>query len=207
MKRRASLAACILLLASPAPLLACGGCTDAVLLMTLPWAGFGGLFLWAWIFTMLGVRERLRRRSSDGIQALVRGSTLVVFAILGSVGYVVLAFLTMGSLLFPSLVVGFVWAVYLMIRLAVDLFRVVYRKDSHRRIVVLINSVFAVGVLTFVAFFQTKAGSLEHQVSSLRYGHHTPMYSKIMPEIVARGEEAVGPLIHATSEALGPANQ
>jgi hypothetical protein len=61
---------------------------------------------------------------------------------------------------------------------------------------------FFVAVLVVVAYFQTKANSLEHYIACLGYGHHSAMYSRIMPEIVARGEEAVGPLIEATNEAM-----
>ena len=101
------------------------------------------MFLWAWIITMLGARWRLRRRGSESAQAIVQGSTLGIFAIVGSVGHVALSFLTMGSLLLPSLVVGFVWAVYLAIRLVADVFGIVYRKDSRRRTSVGINGVFS----------------------------------------------------------------
>lgn len=165
------------------------------------------MFLWAWVFTMLGVRKRLRRRGSEGAQTLVRGSTLGVFSILGSAGYVVLSFLTMGSLLLPSLVVGFIWAVYLALRLIVDVFRIVFRKDSRRGASVVINCVFLLGVLVVVVCFQVKANSLEHQIGALRYGTHTEMFSKIMPAIVARGEEAVVPLIEATNEAMANDDQ
>lgn len=194
--------ACVIVLVLPGALLACGGCTDAVLLMTLPWAGFGGWFLWGWIVTMLGVRWRLRRCGSEITRAVARGQTLGMFALLGSAGYVALSFLTMGSVLLPSLVIGFVWTLYLTIRLVVDLFEFIYRKDARLRIPIVINSFFALGVLTVVTCFQTKVQSLEHHVSSLRYGHHTAMYSKIMPQIVARGDDAVGPLIQATNKAL-----
>jgi hypothetical protein len=170
--------------------------------MTLPWAGFGGLFLWAWIFTMLGVRWRLRRRSPESVQAAVRGSTLAIFALLGSVGYIALAFLTMGSVLLPSLIIGFFWALYLMRRLVGDVYGVISQRNPQLRTPMIVHSVFFLAVLTVVAIFQTKANSLEHYISSLGYGHHQSMYSKVMPGIVARGEEAVGPLIEATNEAM-----
>src|SRR3972149_3908346 len=108
MKPATLLLACAFVPSSPTLLLACGGCTDAVLLMTLPWAGFGILVVWLWIFAMLATRWRLRKRDASSAARLVRGSTLGVFAILGSVGYIGLAFLTMGSLLLPGLFIGFV---------------------------------------------------------------------------------------------------
>ncbi|RMD65230.1 hypothetical protein D6833_03265, partial [Candidatus Parcubacteria bacterium] len=194
--------ACLLVLTYPRLLLACGGCTDAVLLMTLPWAGFGGLFLWAWVFTMLGLRGHFGRRGEENAQAMVRGSTLAIFALLGSVGYVALAFLTMGSWLLPSLVVGFAWAVYVTIRLAVDVFGVVFRKNLQLRARLLCHGLFLVAVVVVVVYFQIKANTLEHCIACLGYGHHSVMYSKVMPKIVAHGEDSIAPLIQATNKAM-----
>jgi len=170
--------------------------------MTLPWAGFGAIFLWAWILTMLGIRRRLRRRNPDSVQAAVRGSTLAIFAIFGSVGYVALWFLTMGSLLLPSLVVGFVWAVYLTIRLAVDTFGVISRRNAQSRTPLLVHGLFFLAALVVVVYFQTKAKSLKHYIACLGYGHHSAMYSRVMPEIVANGEDSIAPLIEATNRAM-----
>lgn len=151
---------------------------------------------------MLGVRWCLRRRSPESIQTTVRTSTLAIFALLGSFGYVALAFLTMGSVLLPGLVVGSLWAVYLTIRLAVDVFRVLFQNSPHHRASVLVNGLFFVAVLVAVVLLQTKANSLEHYIACLGYGDHSAMYSKLMPGIVARGKEAIGPLIEATNKAM-----
>jgi hypothetical protein len=58
MKPTNLLLACAVVLSSPRLLLACGGCTDAVLLMVSPWAGFGILFVWLWIFVMLAAQRQ-----------------------------------------------------------------------------------------------------------------------------------------------------
>lgn len=170
--------------------------------MTLPWAGFGILLVWLWIFVMLAARRRLRKRGVTSTTPLVRGSTLVVFAILGSAGYIGLAFLMMGSLLFPSLCLGFVWTVYLAIRLVVDIVRFARKDASDVRTPLAIHSAFLVVVIALIAYWQTKANTLEHCIGCLGYGHHAQLFSKIMPRIMADGEKAVQPLIRATNEAL-----
>jgi hypothetical protein len=202
MKAIGPISAALMVLCLPTRLLACGGCTDAVLLMTLPWAGFGALFLWVWVLTMLAIRWWTRRRGAVSAHAIVRGSTLATFAVLGSVGYVLLAFLCAGSLLLPSLLVGFVWAVYMFIRFGVDLFRLAYAHHTEMRLPVLMHSVFILVAIAFVMAAQAKANSLEHYLACLGYGRHTAMYAKVMPGIVAHGPDAVRPLIQATNDAL-----
>jgi hypothetical protein len=201
MKLIAAISACLIVLSLPERLLACGGCIDPVFRMTSPWAGFGGVFLWAWILTMLIARWRLRRRGSDNVRSLVRGSTLLIFAILGSVGYVLLV-LSIGSLLLPSFFVGFIWAVYLTIRLLADIFRVVCKRNSKLRAPVLINSVFVLAVVIVAVCLQMWCNSLGYNIACLRYGRQTAMYGKVMPGIVSYGPDAINPLIQATNEAL-----
>jgi hypothetical protein len=203
MKPKAPLLACLAVLLLPKPSRACGGCTDAVLLMTLPWAGFGILLLWLWILAMLATRWHLRRRGSSTAASVVRGKTLTVFALVGSVGYVGLAFLTGGSLLLPSLFIGFVWAVYLVIRVVVNAVRFARKREPESRTTLMLPSTFLAIVIVLVAYYQTKANTLDHCIGCLRFGHHTELFSKIMPRIVADGDKAVGPLIRATNEALG----
>jgi hypothetical protein len=170
--------------------------------MTLPWAGFGILLLWMWILAMLAARWHLRRRGTSNAANLVRGKTLAAFAILGSVGYVGLAFLTMGSLLVPSFFIGFVWTVYLVIRVVVNVVRFLSKRDSEFRTPLIVHSAFLMIVVVLIACYQTKANTLDHCIGCLRFGHHTELFSKIMPRIVADGEKAVGPLIRATNEAI-----
>ena len=202
MKAFVSIIACLSALATPKTATACGGCTDSVLLMTLPWAGFGILFLWAWVLTMLGVRQRQCRNDSGNTKPLVHGATLAIFAILGSAGYAALWYLTMGSFLLPSLVVGFVWALYVTIRLIVDALGTLLGTSPQPRTRLLVHSLFFVAAFVVVVFFQTKAHSLDHYIACLGYGHHRPMYSTVMPAIVARGKDSVAPLIEATNKAM-----
>lgn len=173
-----------------------------VLMMTCPWAGFGVLFVWSWLVATVAVRWRLRGRDAESGPVLVGKATLWKLGILSTVGYVALAFLMMGSLLMPSLVVGLVWAVYLMIRLIADSYRLFYRKDRRFRTTVAMHSVWMAGVLVAIGWCQVKANTLEYQIAALRFGNHPEMYSKVMPSIVARGEEAVDPLIGAIDSAM-----
>lgn len=202
MKPTTLLLSIVVVLSSPGLLLACGGCTDAVLLMTAPWAGFGILLVWLWIVTMLAARWRLRKRGADNTAFLVRGSTLVVFAVLGSLGYVCLAFLTMGSLLLPSIFLGFVWLVYLIVRLMVDVVRLIRMGKANVRTPLLIHGAFLIILVALIAYSQTKANTPEHYVGCLRYGHHDVLFSRIMPRIVADREKSIQPLIGAIKEAL-----
>ncbi len=179
--------ACLVVPLLPGPSLACGGCTDAVLLMTLPRAGFGILLLWLWLLTMFATRWRLRRGDSRNAASVVRGRTLAVFAALGSVGYIGLTFLTGGSLLLPSLVIGFAWVVYLAIRVVVNVVRFVCKRDSGSRMPLVIHSAFLMLIIVLIAYYQTKANTRDHCIGCLRFGHHTQLFSKIMPRIVADG--------------------
>ncbi len=118
MKRAVPFLACLLILASPRLLMACGGCTDAALRMTWPWAGSGILLVWFWVLAAF-VMRRIRRDPSTA-RIVVRGSTFLVFLLLGSVGYIGLVILTAGSFLLPSLLLGFIWLLYLIVRLLRD---------------------------------------------------------------------------------------
>jgi hypothetical protein len=202
MKRRSTFVACLALLLLPRPSLACGGCTDAVLLMTLPWAGFGILLLWLWIFAMLATRWCLRRRGSSNATDMVGASTLVTFAALGSIGYAGLA-LAMGSLLVPSLLLGFVLIGYLVVQVVANGVRFVRKCDSGFGTPLAMHSTVLIIAIVLIGHFQSKANTLDHRVGCLRFGRHAVLYSKIMPSIVADGQKAVGPLIRAADEAIG----
>lgn len=182
---------------APGPLLGCGGCVDGVLMTTLPWAGFGVLFLWAWVVTMLVARAVVRRRDALGTNTLVRPATLTIFAVFGSAGYVALV-LAIGSLLYPSLIVGLLWSVYVIIRFSADLVRFAHRRRNEMRIPLLIHGIFLLVVLAVVVSLQAGANSLEHYIACLRYSRHTVLYARVMPGIVAHGTDAVHPLIQAT---------
>lgn len=207
MKPKALFLACLLILGTPRLLLACGGCTDAVLRMTMPWTGFGILLLWLWIITMVVVRSPSRRSDEPNATPLVRGSTLVVFAVLGSVGYIVLVFLTVGSLMLPSLFIGFLWAVYVVLRTVADVPRFAAEREPAVRTRLVMHSVFLVFAVALIAYFQTATKTLGHCVACLRYGHHVALFSTIMPRIVGNGQKAVEPLIAATNEALGSSDE
>jgi hypothetical protein len=202
MKPTTLLLACLFVLLSPSILLACGGCTDAVLLMRLPWAGYGILLVWLWILVMLVFRWRLRESRFDAVVPPVRRSTLVVFAVFGSVGYVGLAMLTMGSVLLPSICIGFVWMAYIVVRIIVDASRLIHKDISGVQAPLLIHSGFLAIGIAIIGYSQTRANTLEHCIGCLRYGHHIELFSKIMPKIVAQGDKAVGPLIRAVNAAV-----
>ncbi|MBU4273586.1 MAG: hypothetical protein KKE86_08005 [Planctomycetes bacterium] len=201
MKLVTLIAASAVFFCEPRPLLACGGCTDSALLITTPWAGYGILFLWAWIAVMLVARRRVRVRGDDSGATVVRGSTLVVFALLGTVGYVVLAFFSMGSLLLPSFLVGFVWVVYLVIRMLIGVVRYIRSRPPELRTSLALDGAFLLVAAATIAYGQAKANTLDHYIASLRYGQQV-VFSGVLPDIVARGEQAVGPLIQAAREAL-----
>jgi len=199
MKPITGVAACLVLPCAPKPLLACGGCTDASILITTPWAGFGALFLWAWIVVILGACWCVRGAGNAG--TVVRHSTLIVFGFLGSVGYVVLWFLTMGSLLLPSFLIGFVWAVYVVVRLLIDAARFFRKRTPELCVRLPIHGAFLLAAAAVIAYGRAKVNTLEHQIASLRYSQ-PQVCSKVMPGIVARGEDAVEPLVQAARDAL-----
>ncbi|MCE5301715.1 MAG: hypothetical protein LLF97_01240 [Planctomycetaceae bacterium] len=183
-------------------LLACGGCTDAVLLSVHPWSGFGILFLWAWIAAASVRRKYVRRHGLDQAFPYARRGTLICFAILGSIGYVVFWFLTMGSLFLPSLFLGFLWVVYLSVRLCVDLVRFLWSRRPELRTTLAIHAAFLSAVAATVALGEWRARSLDGRIFSLRYHHGTEVCSVTMPAIVARGDRAVKPLSDATMQWL-----
>jgi hypothetical protein len=84
-----------------------------------------------------------------------------------------------------------------------DVFRVIGKGASGLRTPLMTHGAFFATVIALIAYFQLKVSTLEHCVGCLGYGHHTQLYSIIMPRIVAHGQEAVGALIHATNEAIG----
>ena len=108
----------------------------------------------------------------------------------------------MGSLLLPSLCVGFIWALYLAIRLCVDIGRLIWTCKPDLRVAVAIHAAFLLAATGVIVYGETKADTLEYQIASLRYHHGPEACSKIMPAIVSRGSDAVEPLILAATTAL-----
>ena len=106
-------------------------------------------------------------------------------------------------MLLPSFLIGFVWTVYLVIQFVVTVLRFVSKRDSGFRTPLVVHGAFLMMVIVLIACCQTKANTLDHCIGCLGFGRHPPLFSKIMPRIVANGQEAVGPLIRATNEALG----
>ena len=133
--------------------------TETGLRMSWPWAGSGVILLWSWILTMLVIRQYVRIRGSRSAETVVRGSTLVAFALLGSLGYVGLSMLPGGSFLQPGLVLGSVWFIYLVARLLRDALRVIRRRSSELRTPLLIHAGFLIIVMVVIVYAQaTKTG-------------------------------------------------
>jgi hypothetical protein len=53
-----------------------------------------------------------------------------------------------------------------------------------------------------ITISQARVNTLAHCIACLKYGHHAPLYSKIMPRIVAEREKAVEPLEATIDRAL-----
>jgi hypothetical protein len=196
---RAVLAA-VLILLLPTQVLACGGCTDRHLGIALPWVGFGIFFVWLWVVVMVGARLSYGASGWSTTATLVRGPTLVGFALLSSAGYFGLAILFNGSALLPSLLIGFIWAVYVVVRLVADGARFVAERDPKLRAPILIHGVFLVAAIALIVRGQVMANTLEYCIG--RLGYSTVFCSNVMRKIVAKEQEAVDPLIREVQRAL-----
>ena len=202
MRRATPFFAPLIVLSVPQSLFACGGCTDKALLMTAPWAGFGILLLWAWIIAGCILRRRVLKHEGTTAVLPVKGTTLAVFAALGSAVYIGLVFLTRGSFLLPSLLLGFLWVVYLIARLTVDILRFVTTRASNLRRSIATSGVFLALVVATVAYWQHRLNTVEYCISCLRYGYLPECRMSIIPKILSYGQEAVPPLVEACDEAL-----
>ena len=124
------------------------------------------------------------------------------FLLLGSVGYIGLVILTVGSFLLPGLLLGFIWFVYLIVRLLWDAVRFIRTRSPEARTPLVLNLAFLVIAIVAVVYGQTQLNRLEYQVACLKMGHHTELYSNVFPKIVARGQEAVPSIIESAERAL-----
>jgi len=204
--RRTLLLACLAIVLSPAEAIACGRCTDSLIIMDLPWAGLGTLLVWLWIGTTVAARLCLGGRDAGSGLISATAGTLIVFALLGAVGSPGLYRATLASQILPSLSVGIVWFLYLAIRIAIDLVRLVVGRDPAARTAARTSLAFDGGflltALLLVAAAQTRARSLDYRIDCLRFGSNTAILSPLMPGIVADGDKAVAPLIRACREAI-----
>jgi len=208
--RRTLLLACLAIVLSPAEAIACGRCTDSLIIMDLPWAGLGTLLVWLWIGTTVAARLCLGGRDAGSGLISATAGTLIVFALLGAVGSPGLYRATLASQILPSLFVGIVWFLYLAIRIAIDLVRLVVGRDPAARTAARTSLAFDGGflltALLLVAAAQTRARSLDYRIDCLRFGSNTAILSPLMPGIVADGDKAVAPLIRACREAIARDN-
>ena len=153
MKRAVPFLVCMLILASPRLLMACGGCTDAALRMTLPWAGSGILLVWSWILAAfvtgrfvaiqvpLGLSFAVQRFSSffSSLRGLHRSGRP-----------------DLGSFLLPSLLLGFIWFVYLIVRLLWDTVRFIRTRSPEARTPLILYLVFLVITIIAVVYGPTR---------------------------------------------------
>ncbi|MHC4202718.1 MAG: hypothetical protein ACYSU0_22230, partial [Planctomycetota bacterium] len=112
--RRASFL--LLALLVPRAALACGACVDQGVSIWLPFAPAFMVLCLAWIISIIVMRNIIRRRTSAKASEMPWRKALVAFELLATVGFVGVVFLSMGSVLGASLVIGTIWVGYIAVK-------------------------------------------------------------------------------------------
>jgi hypothetical protein len=152
-----------------------------------------------WIISLLVIRIALRRRAPEGADKPPYGRALRRFALAATVGFIGLAFLSLGSVLGPSLIIGSAWLVFVLVRVVKGVRKP--RSEREPKALLILNRVFLVLALVAVPCAYVRAGSTRMTIWLM--GYPTGDTDKILvPRLIARGEKAVGPLIEASKEEL-----
>jgi len=210
----------------PRAALACGACVDQEVSVWLPFAPAFMVLCLAWIISLIVMRNIIRRRASDKAVGVPARKALVAFGLLASVGFLGLVFLSMGSVLGASLVIGTIWAGYVAVKVISALRRRPWRQDigiaadaeaqpparakqrvgpaispRSRKAFLKLNFVFLVLALLSVPSFFIYARSTSRMIALLDYPS-SGTKRVLIPGLIRKGKAAVEPLIDASRRAL-----
>ncbi|MHC4502666.1 MAG: hypothetical protein ACYTFI_05115 [Planctomycetota bacterium] len=222
--RRASFL--LLALLVPRAALACGACVDQGVSIWLPFAPAFMVLCLAWIISIIVMRNIIRRRTSAKASEMPWRKALVAFELLATVGFVGVVFLSMGSVLGASLVIGTIWVGYIAVKVISALRRRARRQEVEvaaeaepepssraeqpagpvvspraQKAFFKLNSIFLALALLSIPSFFAYARSTRRMIALLSY-KSSGTESVLIPGLIGKGKAAVGPLIDASRQAL-----
>ena len=204
LSKRTSVLACVwsLVLIATASALGCGYCTDQHIIINQPWARYGMHFLCGWFLVMVVARLVLQIARHPAANTFVRWWTLAASALLVALGFYWLRYRLWGSFLATSLILSFLWAVFLLVRSVIGVLRLLIGSPSRASVMaVAIDLAFLFCAVAVVAHQQHLATTAEHCIDTLDY-HVSATYEIAMPRIVEAGPRAVELLLGPANEAL-----
>ena len=179
-------------------MIACGGCTDLSIGLRLPFISSWCWLMLAWLLAVIVLR--LAWPAAATVLGLPRGWASVVIGVLVVGGWIVLASSIWVGWLVPAFLILPIWIVYLMVKFAQSAQRCPSR--SKRGPAVGFHGCWLAALLLVLAYAVVRSGSIAHLVAYLNT-HSRDQAGVVVPGLIARGEEAVGPLICATEAAVG----
>jgi hypothetical protein len=227
MNRMTRLARFLLLaLLVPKAALACGACVDQEVRVWLPFAPVFMVLCLAWIISLIVIRNIIRRRTSGKAAEMPGRKALVAFGLLATVGFIAVVFLSMGSVMGASLVIGTIWAGYVAVNVISALRRRARRQDVEvaadakpepssraeqpvgpvvsprsQKAFFKLNSIFLGLALLSIPSFFIYARSTRRMIALLSY-KSSGTESVLIPGLIGKGKAAVGPLVEASRQAF-----
>ncbi len=187
----------------PVDALACGGCVDHQMRIHLPFVGPLIPAALLWLLTVSFTKLLPFQRRLDRADRRPTRRALLGFWLLMTLGSIVLAMFFMGSLLAPWTIIGALWLGFLLFGTLGRPWRRAPSPEAARawKIVGGIHLGFLVLASLAIAKGIAVPRSTQELVSLSGY-RVSAVYTRVLPELISRGDEAVEPLIRAAERAV-----